>query len=389
MRTIFTIVKKELKKFFTDPRMLTSLFLPGILIFIIYSVMGEVLVSKMTEEPDTYNIYVENYPVEFNAFISNEEININVIDNKMNIEDIIYKIQNEEIDLYISFEEDFYQKVMNYDSSLGVSAPKLEMYYYSPSMASSTMYQYFYTCFSTFEENLTNKFDINSDINVNYDLASTEDLTIQTITMMLPFLLIVFLFSGAMGICADSIAGEKERGTIATLLITPTRRSNIVLGKVVALGITSLASAVVSSVGLFFSLPKLMGGDFSLKSYGATTIILALVIVILTVLLFTTLLTMVSTYAKSIKEASALSMPLMIVVMLISMSNFMSTTASVNPVTYMIPIYNISQCLVQLFSLSVDPICFIICILSNVVYISLGVFIITKIFNNEEIIFNK
>ena len=113
MKTVFTIVKKELKKFFTDPRMLTSLFLPGILIFIIYSVMGEVLLSKMTEERDTYNIYVENYPVEFNTFISNEEININVIDNKMNIEDIIYKIQNEEIDLYISFEEDFYQKVMN------------------------------------------------------------------------------------------------------------------------------------------------------------------------------------------------------------------------------------------------------------------------------------
>ena len=98
---------------------------------------------------------------------------------------------------------------------------------------------------------------------------------------------------------------------------------------------------------------------------------------------------MVSTYAKSIKEASALSMPLMIIVMLISMSNFMSTTASMNPVTYLIPIYNISQCLVQLFSLNVEPLCFIITILSNIVYISLGVYIITKIFNNEEIIFNK
>ena len=389
MKTIFTIVKKELKKFFTDPRMLISLFLPGILIFTIYTVMGEVLMEKLTETPEIYNVYVENYQEEFNLFFNNEEIKINVIDNEMNIEDVKEKIQNEEIDLYISFEEDFYQKMINYDSTLGTLAPKLEMYYYSPSVSSSTIYQYFYSCFNAFEESLTNKFDINSDLNVQYDLASTEDLTIQTITMMLPFLLIVFLFSGAMGICADSIAGEKERGTIATLLITPTKRSNIVLGKVVALGITSLASATVSSVGLFFSLPKLMGGDFSLKSYGITTIALALVIILLTVLLFTTLLTMVSTYAKSIKEASALSMPLMIIVMLISMSNFMSTTASMNPVTYMIPIYNISQCLVQLFSLNVEPLCFIITILSNIVYISLGVYIITKIFNNEEIIFNK
>lgn len=389
MKTIFTIVKKELKKFFTDPRMLVSLFLPGILIFLIYSVMGEVLMSKITETPDAYNIYVENYPIEFEPFINTPEMNINVIDNKMDFNVIKEKIQNEEIDLYISFEEDFYQKALNYDSSLGGESPKLEMYYYSPSISSSTMYEYFYTCFSLFEEQLTNKFDINNDLNIQYDLASTEDLTIQTITMMLPFLLIVFLFSGAMGICADSIAGEKERGTIATLLITPTRRSNIVLGKVVSLGITSLASAVVSSMGLFFSLPKLMGGDFSLKSYGITTIVLALVIVILTVLLFTTLLTMVSTYAKSIKEASSLSMPLMIIVMLISMSNFMSTTAATNSLTYMIPIYNISQCLVQLFSLSVEPISFIICIISNIVYISFGVYLITKIFDHEEIIFNK
>jgi sodium transport system permease protein len=91
-----------------------------------------------------------------------------------------------------------------------------------------------------------------------------------------------------------------------------------------------------------------MGGDFSLKSYGVTTIILALVIVILTVLLFTTLLTMVSTYAKSIKEASSLSMPLMIVVMLISMSNFMATTASVNPVTrfFYLSTYSKDRCLI-------------------------------------------
>ena len=55
MRTIFTIVKKELKRFFSDPRMLVSLFLPGILIYGIYSVMGGFITDSMTT--DEYNIY--------------------------------------------------------------------------------------------------------------------------------------------------------------------------------------------------------------------------------------------------------------------------------------------------------------------------------------------
>ena len=108
-----------------------------------------------------------------------------------------------------------------------------------------------------------------------------------------------------------------------------------------------------------------------------------------TVLLFTTILTMVSTYAKTVKEANSLSTPLMVVIMLISVSNFMSTAATTNLGAYFIPVYNVSQCLVQLFSLSINPITFVICILSNTVYIAIGVYILTKIFNNEHVIFNN
>ena len=308
---------------------------------------------------------------------------VEIYNETLSTDEINQYIKDDRLHLYISFEENFDNLVAAYDPSIGIGAPSIKIIYNSASIASSTVYETFNMLLDQYESSLTNKFNIDA-----VTLATEEDTTIQTITMMLPFLLIVFLFSGAMSICADSIAGEKERGTIATLLITPTKRSHIVLGKVVALGITALASAIVSSLGLFLSLPKLMGAEFDFSVYGPATLILALVIIILTVLLFTTLLTMVSTYAKTIKEASSLSMPLMIIVMLISMSNFMATTASTDLVTYFIPVLNVSQCLVQLFSLSVDPITFIICIISNSIYIGIGVYIITKIFNNEHIIFN-
>ena len=79
----------------------------------------------------------------------------------------------------------------------------------------------------------------------------------------------------------------------------------------------------------------------------------------------------------------------MIVVMLVGLSNFMTTSVVGSSLVYLIPIYNVMQCLVSIFSLSVDYINFTICIVSNVIYIALGVFLLTKMFNNEKIIFNK
>ena len=209
------------------------------------------------------------------------------------------------------------------------------------------------------------------------------------LTMMLPFLLMIFLFSGAMAFCSESISGEKERGTIATLLVTPVKRSQIAIGKVVALGITSLASAFVSFLGLIASLPKLIGTDISLGGYNAGTIFMLLGVIIITVLVFTVVLTMVSTFAKSVKEASSYSLPVMIIVMLLGVTSFMGTSAATNPALYLIPVYSSIQALTGILSVTITPLNFIIFVVSNIGYIALGVFALTKMFNSEKIMFNK
>ena len=311
--------------------------------------------------------------------------------NKENLskDKIIDKIKDKEADLYIIYEEDFYQKMLAYDIDTGKMAPNIEIYYNSTSESSNLFYSYYLEILNQYESNISNKFDINRDLDIKYDVAKKEDTTIQIISMMLPFLLMVFLFSGAMGVCSESVAGEKERGTIATLLITPTKRSHIAIGKILSLGITSLVSALVSFLGLMLSLPKLMGTDFSFQAYGLSTILLMLVLIVMTVLLFTTLLTIVSTFAKSVKEATSYAIPLMMIVLLVGITNFMSTTATSNKLLYIIPIYNIVQCLIGVFSITIDPVSFLICITSNIVYIGLGVFLLTKMFNNERVIFNR
>ena len=388
MKTILTIIKKELKRFFTDKRMLIGMLLPGILIFCIYSIMGDIMKEQTNPKIDEFKVCVVNEPEEvFDDILTVEGWTITRLD--LTYEEAIEKLKKKELDLYIVYEENFYDKMLTYspgDSSL--IAPEVEIYYNSTSNGSTLIYSYYVGVLDSIESSLSNKFDINRNIDGTYDVASSEDMTVYIISSMLPFLLLTFLFTGCMAICSESIAGEKERGTIATLLITPAKRSHIVIGKMLSLGITGLCSSLVSFAGLMLSLPSLLGTEFSFSAYPITTILLMLLLIFVTVLLFTTVLMIISTFSKSVKEASSYSSPLMIVIMLIGVTNMMNTAATSNIILYTIPIYNVLQCLIGVFSLDISPLYFIVCILSNIVYIGLGVSLLIKMFNNEKIIFN-
>ena len=219
-------------------------------------------------------------------------------------------------------------------------------FYNSTSIESSTIYNYYYSSLDFFESSMTNKFDINGDLETSFDLATKEDVSASFITMLLPFIVIVFLFSGCMAIAVESIAGEKERGTIATLLVTPTKRSDIAIGKILALSITALFSATSSFIGLIASLPKLMVGvEFSMEMYGIGTYLAVFAIIITTVLLFTVLLSLVSAFSKTVKEATTYAMPIMIINMLVGISSMVKNGATTNNLLYMIPIYNSVQTL--------------------------------------------
>ena len=388
MSKIFVVLKKELRRFFTDRRMLTSIFLPGILIFIIYSLLGGVVTDMMSQQITDYSVHIENEPTEFSMIFNVSDWNVEKNKEVLTKEEAINKISEGSLDLYIIYEEDFYNKILAYDTTLG-KAPDVEIYYNSTIDSSYALYNYVTTYLSQIEAQLANKFDVNNDLNINYDMATEEDISTKIIGMILPFILMTFLISGAMGICSESIAGEKERGTIATLLVTPVRRSDLVIGKIAALGITTMASAFVSFLGLILSLPKLAGADFSIDYYGFGPLAILLLVVVVTALFFTTILTIVSTYAKSVKEATSLSGPLTIIVMVVGMSGMMATSANTNLWMYLIPIYNSIQSFTGILNDSINIFAIIITVISNLAYIGLGVFLLTKMFNSEKIMFNK
>ena len=387
MNNIFTILKKELRRFFTDKRMLLSLFLPGILIFIIYTAMGSVF-SNFFNPSDDYNyiVYIDNPVEEFNVINTSSpyKIEIKNFNNLSNEEKENYKndIKNEKIDLLICFESDFYNKLNNGEK------PNVEIYYLSTSTASSTIYNYYFQTLNNNSMTINYNYFVNQNSDINYDLSTDEDKSKVIITMVLPFILVIMLFTGCMNVTTESIAGEKERGTIATLLVTPVKRSEIALGKILALSVTSIVSSITSFLGLALSLPKLLQGtgDITLSMYGISTYIYVLLIIIVITILFTTLLSIVSCFSKSIKEANQYATPLMFLIMAISGSTYFISNN--NWYLYLIPIFNSINCLSEIFSLNFNLVNFLITIISNIVYISLGVFVVTKMFDNEKVMFN-
>jgi sodium transport system permease protein len=385
MKTIIAVFKKEIKRFFTDPRMIMGIVLPGLLLFVIYSLMGNVMSDMTNPTESDYTICIENEPEEFEGLY--EGFGKSVLIYEPESKEIALKmLEDNTIDLYVVYEEDFYNKAVNGNSE---KLPNVAIYFNSSDVNSSVAYDYTVNILNAFEDQLVNAFNVNDDINENYDVAQDTDVASQMIGMVLPFLLVVLLFSGAMGVCSDAIAGEKERGTIATLLVTPVRRRDLVVGKILALGVTTIVSATSSFLGVILSIPKLVGSEFSFDTFSVGTLALVFFVVVITALLFTSILTIISTYAKTVKEANGIAAPLMMLISIVGVTGMFSTGANENLFMYLIPVYNSIQCFTGILSFSFNTIAFLITIGINLVYISLCIVVITKMFNSERVMFNK
>lgn len=88
MRTIGIILKKELKRYFTDVRMLIGIILPGILIFLLYSVMGNFM-GQQSSSIKECTIYVVNEPVELAPIFQMEDIKITKYDQTLEENEIL------------------------------------------------------------------------------------------------------------------------------------------------------------------------------------------------------------------------------------------------------------------------------------------------------------
>lgn len=395
------VLKKELARFFGDKRLVfTSIILPGLLIFVMYSLMGTAMDSFVSVD-DTYVYSVEavNIPQSISKLFSAEEFKITEIEAD-GVEKSKNRLAEEEIDLCVVFPDNFEEAIANF-SPYGNpdDVPNVEVYYNSTKISSGTAYDIFAGKLDALETSISNVFNINSitdeaDVN-KYDVATDEDTMGMMLASILPMLLIILLYSSCVALAPESIAGEKERGTIATMLVTPAPRNQIVFGKISALAIIALLGGLSSFLGTFLSMPMMMSGiaasdlGVSTQFYVFTDYLWLILLILSTVLLFITVISIISATAKTVKEAGTMVTPLMIVVMLVAFSSVFSTAAKEDFIWYFIPVYNSLQSMIGIFSFTASTVNIALTVVSNVVYSLIGIMILAKMFSSEKIIYSK
>lgn len=388
MKNIWTVMKKEFARFFRDRRLVVSLFLPGILIYLIYSLLGSGLISNLggVDENYVYQVYTVNMPDEFAAqfegvsFMELHAISAEEADGHKQA------VSDQQEDLLVIFPADFEEKYAAAVAGDPTAAPTVEFFYNTVRSEGSQAYSLFASAISDLQQQVTPYF-----LPLVTDLATDADMTGKIFSMIAPMLVLMFLFTGCMSVAPESIAGEKERGTLATMLVTPVRRSHIAAGKIISLSVISLLSGICSFLGIILSLPKLMGaaGNLSAAVYTAGDYLMLLGVVLSSVLVMVALVSIVSAFAKSVKEATGMVGPLTVLVMLLGLSTMFSTGATGSYLWYLIPLYNSARAMNGIFSFLASPVAVLITIAVNVVAAALLAVLLAKMFDSEKIMFNK
>jgi sodium transport system permease protein len=223
------------------------------------------------------------------------------------------------------------------------------------------------------------------------DVASKEDTSGFVLGMILPYIVIIMASVGGMTTAFDTCAGEKERGTMETLLVSPASRHEIVLGKLWTISTVSIAAAffAVCGIVLAFQGVVLVAAEFAPDlgvSVSYTAVAAMLVFVVPLSLMTSSLLLVVSAFARNQKEAQAYVFPFMILVMLPALlSNFISQDPSFG--FSLVPILNTALVMKKVLVGTFDWPFLCTAIISSGVYAALTMKVATAMFEKESVLF--
>lgn len=406
---MFSIFKKEVYRIFSDKKMIFSLFiLPLVIMVGMFGLMG-VLMGNMVSEVEEHVgiVYVQNAPEEVKTII-NESGYLDVAEvtylaadaSAEEIADIRAKILAGEADLLITFDTDFMAMAAAYQNA-GDAIPQVTVGYnssrnYSGAAASNFDDMVLATLETGLLQNRFGNLDLLTVFNTNSDLIIDEEKAGgQFIAMMLPYMMVIMLFASAMSVCIDAIAGEKERGTMASMLLSPVKRSSIVFGKLFALSLLSVLSSMVYAGSAIFGMPlmtKGMGAEanaFPMNlSLSVPQAIQLVVLMITLVLLFVAVICLLSVFAKTVKEANSYVMPLQMVVMVVGFMIMLSNNDNPERTTYAIPVYGTAVAVQRIVTSEISMMEFGLSAVSNLLCTVVIVFAISKVFKNEKVMLN-
>ncbi|MBN2219541.1 MAG: ABC transporter permease [Kosmotogaceae bacterium] len=387
-RDALIIFRKELKNVFKDPRTIFAvLILPMLIMPIIFLVMNTVSQSQAeTYESAVYSLKVTNLPDERFLKILEGIISFELVDeiNEETVKDL-------ENSIMVEFPPNSAERIEN-----GERIDAL-VFYNSTSRGSSygaQMVQNALASYSSFllsekllEHGLTIE-DLNPVSVEKMDVAPEESRGTEILATLIPYFLLIYIFAGAMNIGLDTTAGEKERGSMPVLLVNQVSRSSIATGKILYVMTIAILNSIFTFIGLIIAFklggPAFGAENLNLSSLSASTF-LGLFITLLTMSgLAAALIVLLGSIARNVKEGSGYVMPIYIMAIVLGIAT-MQMESPDNPFLYLIPLVNSIFVMKDIITVNFVIARFLLMLISNLAYVSLFIYFLTRVFNSERI----
>lgn len=204
----------------------------------------------------------------------------------------------------------------------------------------------------------------------------------------LPYIFVIFCLMGAMYPAIDLFTGEKERGTMETILTVPASRLQILIGKMLVVVLSGVISGVLTILGMYLALklnPDVPEMILNIVSQILTPSSLGLIILMLIPLttFFAGIMIPISIYAKSFKEAQSLIQPTTIVVIM-PLIVAMMPGFKLDAMTALIPVVNIALATKEIIAGTIDYGLLTLVFVSLFVFAGIGIAFCVKWFGSEK-----
>lgn len=380
MNNILITLKKELKLIIRDKKSLlmmaiTPLFIPIFVILMSY-IYEELTVNK---EDKTYQIGVNYELSSTERELLSDEVKYTVYSSSKELEEAY---NSNKILAYIVKDNNSYNIYSNIQSEDG-------------SMVTSLITNYL----DNYNNYLGQSYLVNNNIdlskvynNLNYNVTEIKGESIfgnQIILMAITFTIMAITLS-CIYTSTDTTAGEKERGTLETILTFPIRRKELIFGKYLAISIsgivTLLIGVLLSILSLYYVKNSFSIYDNVIFNINTITILLTILILLFYTLFISGLCITIASFTKSFKEAQSALTPISLVTcipMFLKMLNI-----NISGVLSFIPIINHTIVINNILTSSININNILITIISSIIYIIVLLLFINKMYKSEKILFN-
>lgn len=382
---ILITIKKELRGIIRDKKSLMMMLVTPILIpifILLFSYMYETMLDK-DESTNTYNIGV-NYTYTKEEKKSLKELNLNIKQYKSKNE-LQDSYKKGKIDLYVIKSNNNYKIYENESNQNSIYATSV----YTKYLDSINKY-----LGDTYLDSINaSKDKVYNNITYEYKkLEGKNDFVNQVISTGLMFVVMAITLTSIYS-ATDATAGEKERGTLETLLTFPIKKEELLTGKYLAITISCIITTILSLILTVISL-KISSNIFSFYkdaviNINMTTLLLALIIMISYSFFISGACIAIASFSKTFKEAQSALTPLSFTVMIPMFLEILDI--KLNSCLSLIPVISHTMLLEQVIcnTLTTTTIINIFLMFTSTILITIIIIkIITKVYKSEKILFS-